>query len=174
MGEFGAPNRRFLSRCVIAAIGIAVLGSAATIGLLLARDDGAVPTAAVERAATAAITGEYAALRAPTADGLTAMYTGHELANEASLQSHIHGLMAAGADYPGDMQLSDVQFLGVTGDSSDATVDLQAHAKLPNMRDGQVIDYSEADMIYHVALALTDGTWKATDVEFTFTPGSGP
>lgn len=82
--------------------------------------------------------------------------------------------MDAGTDYPGDMQLSDIKIEHVQVADGVAFVNFQAHTKLPNMRNGVVVDYSQSDVIYHIELVLQDGGWKISDMESTFAPGGGP
>jgi len=129
---------------------------------------------AVQDAALRAVTGEYGALRASGTGPTTDMFAGRALDQQLGVREHVRALMTAGTDYPGDIELSDIKIEHVQVSDGVAAVDFQAHARLPNMRAGAVVDYSESDMIYHLELVLQDGDWKISDMEAVFAPGGGP
>ncbi len=81
---------------------------------------------------------------------------------------------AAGEDYPGLSEFSNVKILAISGTSSSVKVDLQAHEKLSNMRNGAVVSYSESEMVYHLVLELIDGQWVVSQLDWEFAPGYRP
>ena len=132
------------------------------------------PEAQVQAAALAGIRQETTALRAADERDLHILYVGKALATELSLRAHVQQLIAAGTDYPGDVQLSNIRVLGLYGDATSVTVDVAVHVKLANMKQGEVKDYSESDLIYHMILIPDQGTWRIADLSASFAPGAEP
>lgn len=160
----------------IAVLSVAFAAAITLAGTRLISTAGAneIPTQAVQSAALRALGGEYAAMRADNELQLDSLFAGRALAVMQASRTHVRDALANGGDYPGDLQLSNVRVLDMYGTGTAVTADIQVHGKLPNMKAGQVVDYSESDGLYHVVLTLDGGTWKIIDLSFSYPPGAGP
>ena len=76
--------------------------------------------------------------------------------------------------YPGTSDFSNVKILAMSGDASSFKVDIQAHEKLANMQNGEVVNYSESEMVYHLVLDSVDGKWVVSQLGWEFAPGYEP
>lgn len=108
------------------------------------------------------------------ASATLALLTGRALEQERGILDHVAQLVANGDDYPGAMTLSEPKVLAVYGSGDQRTLDVQWHEKLANMKDGRVVDFSEATVIWHYVFVRQDGSWKVAEAEPEFAPGSGP
>ncbi len=82
--------------------------------------------------------------------------------------------LASGEIYPGIIELSNVRILGMSGSSSSVKVDLQAHEKLADLRTGDVVGYSESEIMDHLVLDAVSGRWVVSQFEWEFAPGHQP
>ena len=156
---------------VILSLGVILVGLLAATRLVPGASATSVPEAEVRAAALAGLRAQYSALLPSDDSQARSLFTGKALAKELALRAHVHDLIRQDQDYPGVLELTNVQVLDVYGDGTAATLDIAAHGKLANMKAGTVQDYSESDVIYHVVVIREDGAWKVTDLAWEFAPG---
>lgn len=162
------PSR--LVAVILVSVALATVTSVAATRLIPTAGANEVPRAEVEAAALAALRGEYPALRSDDDGYVARLFTGRALMNMQSARANVRKAMTSGGDYPGDLVVSNVRVLALYGTSTSVTADILVHGKLPNMRNGQVVDYSEGEGLHHFVLVREGGTWKVT--EFGYQPQS--
>ena len=155
-------------------VAVAAILSVLAVGLLHAATTPAFDATAVENAALTAVETQYTAAQSPDPAGVHALFSGPALAMVSTMRANVQAEISNGSDYPGPVEVSDVQVENIQGSATSAVLDVALHAKLSNMKAGQVVDYSQSDLIYHFDLVLAGASWMVSDMEWTFAPGGGP
>ena len=159
--------------------GVAVVAAAA-VGVMTAT---ATPYSSSEVASAAldALSHQYDAVTAgtPSMDAASAVassarFRGRAASDMMAMVAQQRANAASGEIYPGIIELSNVRILGMSGSSSSVKVDLQAHEKLANLRNGDVVGYSESEIIDHLVLDAVSGRWVVSQFDWEFAPGHEP
>lgn len=155
---------------VVAAAIVAVAAVGAVAATATPYDRAAVTSAALD-----ALSHQYDGVVATTPlSAANPRFTGAAASAMEPMLAQQRRNYAAGEDYPGLSEFSNVKILAISGTSSSARVDLQAHEKLSNMRNGAVVNYSEGEMVYHLVMDLVDGRWVVSQLDWEFAPGYRP
>lgn len=152
----------------LSALLLAAMVAGCTLGSAPAASNRAQP--AID-AALAAISEQWVAVASDDERRLAELFAGDELGRQRAQRARIRDSIASGSDYPGEIELSDVRDVVVSGDlETGAVVTLAAHATLANMRGGVVIDHSSSDLLYQLDLRNEDGRWKVSSMRSSFDP----